>query len=78
MDMNLPYRMEVFKDMQEGCNTVSYPDLRGCLTYAEMIETVMKNAKEVKIAWLETAIEEGCEIPEPDDLDKYSGQKIHL
>ncbi|MDR1769773.1 MAG: type II toxin-antitoxin system HicB family antitoxin [Hungatella sp.] len=53
---------------------VSFPDLKGCITCAETIEKAIANAKDAKRAWLETAMEEGCEIPEPDDLDKYSGQ----
>ncbi|WP_442855603.1 toxin-antitoxin system HicB family antitoxin [Clostridium sp. Marseille-P2415] len=38
------------------------------------MEKAIANVKDAKRAWLEAATEEGCEIPEPDDLDKYSGQ----
>ncbi len=72
--VNLPYKMEVVEDSDEGGYVVSFPDLKGCITCADTIEKAIENAKDAKIVWLEAAIEEGCEIPEPDDLDKYSGQ----
>ena len=53
---------------------VSYPDLPGCLTCGETIETAVTNAVDAKKAWLEAAIEEGIDIYEPDSLDDYSGQ----
>ena len=77
--MKLPYRMEVVEDTAEGGYVVSYPDLRGCITCADTIEAAIANAKDAKQSWLEAAAEAGCEIPEPDDLEKYSGQfKLRL
>lgn len=72
--MKLPYRMEIVEDMDEGGYAVSFPDLKGCITCGSTIESAVVNAKDAKIAWLEAALESGCEIPEPDELDKYSGQ----
>lgn len=34
----------------------------------------MANAEDAKRVWLEAAMEEGYEIPEPDTMDQYSGQ----
>lgn len=77
--MKLPYRMEIVEDISEGGYVVSYPDLNGCITCADTIEAAIANAKAAKLAWLEAAVETGCEIPEPDDLEKYSGQfKLRL
>ena len=72
--MAMPYRMEIVEDKDEGGFVVSYPDLPGCLTCGETIETAVTNAVDAKKAWLETAIEEGIDIYEPDSLDDYSGQ----
>lgn len=72
--MAMPYRMEIVEDKDEGCFVVSYPDLPGCLTCGETIETAVTNAVDAKKAWLEAAIEEGINIYEPDSLDDYSGQ----
>ena len=64
--MKLPYRMEIVEDISEGGYVVSYPDLNGCITCADTIEAAIANAKDAKLAWLEAAVETGCEIPEPD------------
>lgn len=77
--MKLPYRMEVVEDPDEGGYVVSFPDLKGCITCGETIETALKNAKDAKRVWLEAALEENCSIPEPGELEKYSGQfKIRM
>lgn len=72
--MNLPYKMEIVPDMDEGGFVVSYPDLPGCITCGETIEEALINAKDAKKAWLEAAIESGVEINVPDSLEDYSGQ----
>ena len=36
--MNLPYRIELTPDHEEGGFAVSFPDLPGCLTVGETIE----------------------------------------
>lgn len=77
--MKLPYRMEIVEDTDEGGYVVSFPDLKGCITCADTIEAAVANAKDAKRAWLEAALEEELLIPEPDDMDKYSGQfKLRL
>ncbi|MCD7884495.1 MAG: type II toxin-antitoxin system HicB family antitoxin [Lachnospiraceae bacterium] len=66
--------MEIVEDMDEGGYVVSFPDLPGCFTCGETVESAVSNAKDAKKAWLEAALEEGLEIPEPDSLEGYSGQ----
>ena len=70
----LPYRMEIVEDREEGGYVVSYPDLPGCLTCGETIESAVENARDAKRVWLEAALEEGVSIPMPDSLEDYSGQ----
>ena len=53
---------------------VSYPDLPGCITCGETVESAVANALDAKKAWLEAALEDGVEIHEPDSLEDYSGQ----
>ena len=72
--MELPYRMEIVEDKDEGGFVVSYPDLPGCITCGETIEAAISNAVDAKKAWIETALESGIEIHEPESLDGYSGQ----
>lgn len=72
--MKKAYRMEIVEDKDEGGFIVTYPDLPGCISCGETIESAVANAIDAKEVWLEAAIEEGIEINEPDSLDDYSGQ----
>ena len=72
--LNLPYRMEIVEDRDEGGFVVSFPDLPGCITCGETVEAAVENAKDAKRAWLEAALEDGIPIRELDDLESYSGQ----
>ena len=42
--MKMPYRMEIVEDEEEGGFVVSYPDLPGCITCGETIESAVQNA----------------------------------
>ena len=70
----LPYKLEIVPDAEEGGYVASYPELRGCLTCGDTIETVAANAEDCKREWLMAAMEEGLDIPEPSDAADYSGQ----
>ena len=72
--MEMPYRMEIVEDKDEGGFVISYPDLPGCITCGETVESAVKNAEYAKKAWIEAAIDEGVTIHEPDSLEDYSGQ----
>ena len=72
--MNLPYKMEILPDIAEGGFVVSFPELPGCITCGETMESAIENAMDAKRAWIEAELEEGAEIPQPDNTEKYSGQ----
>lgn len=72
--MKLPYRMEIVEDQEEGGYVVSLPDLPGCITCGETIESAVANAEDAKKAWIVAAMEEDLPIHEPDNLGDYSGQ----
>ena len=72
--MMMNYRMEIVEDRDEGGYVVSFPDLPGCITCGQTIESAVANAMDAKKAWLEAAIEDNIEIQEPDGLEDYSGQ----
>ena len=72
--MSMSYKMEIIEDQDEGGFVISYPDLPGCITCGETIESAMQNAKDAKREWNRASKEEGIEIYEPDSLENYSGQ----
>ena len=65
----LPYRMEIIEDKDEGGFVVNFPDLPGCLTCGETVEEAVENAKDAKRCWLEAALEDGIAIPLPDETE---------
>ena len=58
----MAYRMEVVEDKEEGGFVVSYPDLPGCITCGETVESAVANALDAKKAWLEAALEDGAKL----------------
>ncbi len=57
--MEMSYRMEIIEDKEDGSFVVSYPDLPGCITCGETVESAVANARDAKKAWLEAALEDG-------------------
>lgn len=72
--MAKPYRLEIIADTVEGGYVASYPDLPGCITCGETIESALVNALDAKRAWLEAAIDNRITINEPNNITDYSGQ----
>ena len=63
--LSVPYKMEIEQDSDEGGYVVSFPDLPGCITCADTIETAVAAAEDVKREWITAALEEGIEITPP-------------
>ncbi len=77
--MKLPYKLEIVPDTDESGFIASFPELPGCITCGETIESAVLNAKEAKKEWLKAAIEGHININEPESLESYSGQfKLRL
>ena len=72
--MSLPYRLEILPDPDEGGYVARYPDLPGCITVGDSMESVAENAEDAKKEWLAAAMENGTQIAEPVDMAEYSGQ----
>ena len=70
----MSYRMEIVEDKDGGGFVVSFPELPGCITCGDTIESAGTNAENAKKAWVEAAFESGIVIHEPDSLEEYSGQ----
>lgn len=70
---NLNYKIEIVQE-EEGGYVISIPDLKGCITTAEDIDEGMKLIEDAKEEWINAALESDYEIPEPNTLERYSGQ----
>ena len=54
----MSYRMEIVEDKDEGGFVVSFPDLPGCFSCGETVESAVANAMDAKKEWLAVALEE--------------------
>ena len=63
--MKLPYPIEITPDKDEGGYVASHPDLKGCITCGQTIESATAALADAKRAWLKAALESGYEIPAP-------------
>ena len=77
--MSLPYRVEVQHDKEEGGYALHCPDLPGCMTCAGSVEDGFAALEDAKRCWFEACLADGVTIPEPLNLEDYSGQfKLRL
>jgi len=74
--MSLPYKVVFIPEEDGTAFTAMIPELEGCLAFGETIEEAYKMLIEAKELWLETALERGLDIPEPESIEpkEYSGR----
>jgi len=63
--LTLSHRMRITEDKSEGGYVVSFPELPGCLTCGETVESAVTNDMDAKRTWLMAVLEGGIEIREP-------------
>lgn len=71
--MSLPYRI-VFYPVSEGGFVAEIPDLPGCLTQGDDMQDTLAMIEDAKAAWIDIAMQDNKEIPEPEVEEKYSGK----
>lgn len=71
--IRLPYR-EVIEPDPAGGYVGHIPALRGCVTQAETKEEVLAMLEDAKACWIEAALDEGLDIPEPVRDEAFSGR----
>ncbi len=69
--MSKNYKIEIIKDETEVGYVAQYPELRGCITCAGNIPTVIEMLEDAKREWLIAAIEDGYPIAEPYTSGHY-------
>jgi len=76
--MNLKYPTQITEITVEdgGGYLVEIPLLKGCMSDGETIAEALENIKEAKEEWLTYMLANNLSIPEPADVDKYSGKFV--
>jgi antitoxin HicB len=64
--LGLPYKVVLYPAI-EGGYVVEIPELRGCISQGDDALDALKMIEDAKLCWLEIALEDGKDIPEPSD-----------
>ena len=57
---------------------VVVPNLPGCFSGGDTLDEAVDNAKEAIELWLETVIDDGCQIPEPRSIAEHQANPEFL
>jgi antitoxin HicB len=60
----------------DGGYFISYPDLPGCISQVDEPSEIGPAAEEIRVLWLETAHDQGADIPLPRGGAEYSGKFV--
>ncbi|MEF8794148.1 MAG: type II toxin-antitoxin system HicB family antitoxin [Thiohalorhabdus sp.] len=63
--MSIRYELIIYWSDEDQAFVVEVPELPGCMADGTTYEEAVANAKTVIEEWIETAKEQGREIPEP-------------
>ena len=76
--MNLPYNLIIqpYTDESGSYYTGKVLELDGCLSDGETKEEVFENLREAMEGWIETKLENGFTVPEPVQINDFSGKFI--
>jgi len=71
--LGLPHKIVLYP-AEEGGYAIEIPELPGCISQGQTIEEAYKMIQDAKKGWLELALEDGIDIPEPTGIEEYSGK----
>ncbi len=71
--MSLPYTIEVIPDTEDGGYVAKVVELDGCITQADTWEELKDMIEDAKLCWIESALEDGIEIPLPKVMKEKVG-----
>ena len=76
MDLRYPTQITEISIEDGGGYMIEIPLLKGCMSDGETILEALENIKEAKMEWFVYMLENNLPIPEPIDVNKYSGKFV--
>jgi antitoxin HicB len=75
---SLPYHLSVVRDAEEKAKpwTASVEELSGCTSRGRTPEEALNGVRSAMTSWIEVALGEGREIPEPRSETSHSGRLL--
>lgn len=76
--MKLKYTTQITEiDAEDGGGyLVEIPLLKGCMSDGETVAEALDNIRKAKLEWFTYMLENDLPIPEPVDVNKYSGKFV--
>lgn len=71
--LGLRYPVTIHTDPDSGY-VAEIEELPGCMTQAETLDEVFRAIEDARQLWINTAYDEGQDIPLPRDIEKYTGR----
>jgi predicted RNase H-like HicB family nuclease len=68
------YRVDIIWSPEDGAYIAKVPELDGCVTHGDSVETAAVNAEDAILGYLESLVERGLAIPTPLSEQKFSGK----
>jgi antitoxin HicB len=75
--LELPYTIAIVHDHDDEGNAgyvAEVKELPGVISQGETIEEAAASVRDAMVGWISIAMEDGIDIPEPRDIDAYSGR----
>jgi antitoxin HicB len=72
--MAQPYTFTLIPDSDEPGYAIKVNELPGCISQGTTSGEALTRIREAMEVWIESAIEDGQEVPEPGDTHAYSGK----
>lgn len=76
MELKYPTQITEIPIEDGGGYMIEIPLLKGCISDGETIIKALENIKDAKREWFIYMLENNLPIPEPVDLNKYSGKFV--
>ena len=70
------YRLDVYRDPEDGNWVAEVPDLPGCIAAAGTPAAAVRMAEDAISAWIDAAVADGRPVPEPTREEGYSGRFV--
>lgn len=73
--LTLKYPIELVED-EDGRFVASIPDLPGCASFGDSPNEAIEGLRVTKELWVKGRLENGLEVPEPTELEDFSGKFV--
>lgn len=76
LGLSYPVLLRKIYDDEEEYYFAEVPELPGCMAHGSTPDEAIESIKESKRLWIEERLEQGYPVPEPRDIEEFSGKFV--